>query len=67
MQKAQIGLSGWSSYGVLKQEMYRETIEYLESSTEESIREGAKALQWAQEKKEEEENMRRWERTRSKL
>jgi hypothetical protein len=47
--------------------MYRETIEYLESSTEESIREGAKALQWAQEKKEEEENMRRWERTRSKL
>ena len=67
VQKAKPGLSGRSSYGELKQEMYRETIGYLESSTEESIREGTKALQWAQEKKAREENVRRWERTRSKL
>ena len=67
VKKAQKGLSGWSPYGVLKQEMYRETIGYLESSTEESIREGVKALQWAQEKRGQEENVQRWERTKAKL
>ena len=67
VQKARTGLSGLAAYGILKQEMYRETIADLEATTEESIREGVKQLQWAQEKRAKEENVRRWERTRSKL
>lgn len=67
VRKAQKGLSGRSSYGELKREMYRETIGYLEGSSEESIREGVQALQGAREEREREENVRRWERVRSKL
>ena len=45
MQKARKGMSGNSSYSVLKQEMYRATIDYLESTSEESIRMSAQNLQ----------------------
>lgn len=54
-------MSGQSVYGVLKREMYRETIAFLEQTTEESIRENQKGFQWAREKREKEENVRRWE------
>jgi hypothetical protein len=67
VQRARIGLNGKSAYSALKQEMYRETIADLESSTEESIRGGARALQLAREKKAKEEKVREWERRRSKL
>ena len=67
VQKAGVGLSGKSAYSAIKREMYRETIADLEASTEESIREGARALQLVREKKAKEEKVREWERRRSKL
>lgn len=67
VQKAQKGVSGSSIYGLLKQEMYRETIDYMDSTTEESIRLSAKNLQWERERKDREDQVRAWERSRSKL
>ena len=67
VQKARKGMSGKSSYGILKQEMYRETINFLESTSEESIRLSAQNFQWAREKKAREEKVAKWEQTRAKL
>ena len=67
VQKAQPGMSGKRVYGVLKQEMYRETIEYLESTTEESIRGVAQELQLRREKKAREEKVKEWESVKAKL
>ena len=58
---------GSSIYGVLKQEMWRETIDYLEQSTEESIRASAKDLQWKREREAREEKVQRWEGVKAKL
>jgi Delta3-Delta2-enoyl-CoA isomerase len=52
VQKAQPGLSGNQAYGVIKREMYRETIAYLENTTEESIRMSAQVIQAQREKEE---------------
>jgi len=55
-------------YGVLKQEMYRETIGYLESTTEESIRLSSQQLQWQGEKTKRQEAVKGWEQqTKAKL
>ncbi|KAK3054101.1 hypothetical protein LTR09_004879 [Extremus antarcticus] len=68
VQKSQDNLSGQSVYGVLKQEMYRETIGYLESTTEESIRLSSQQLQWQGEKTKRQEAVKGWEQqTKAKL
>ncbi|KAK3684702.1 hypothetical protein LTR37_020032 [Vermiconidia calcicola] len=66
-QKAQKAASGGRIYGVLKNEMYRETVDYLQSSTEESIRWSAQTLQLQREKKQREERVKRWEQGRAKF
>ena len=68
VQRSQKGMSGMAAYGALKQEMWRETIEYLEQTSEESIRGSAKALQWRWEREERERKVQGWEeRVKAKL
>lgn len=64
--KAQPGLSGISAYAPLKQEMWRETIELLEATSDESIQLSAKELQRKREKAERGERVKVWEE-KSKL
>lgn len=68
MQKSQDNLSGKSVYGVLKHEIYRETINYLSDTTEESIRLSGQQLQWQRERKDREVAVKGWEQqTKAKL
>lgn len=67
MQKAQPGMSGLPAYSVIKQEMYRETIEYLQNTTEESIRMSVKALEAQRERQERQAAVKAWEATKAKL
>lgn len=67
VQKAQPGMSGKSVYAELKQEMWRETVEYLEQTSEESIRLHSKWLQWQREKQAREEKVKKWEMAKAKL
>jgi Delta3-Delta2-enoyl-CoA isomerase len=67
VQKSQKGMSGLHVYGDLKQEMFRETIDYLQSTTEESIRQSARQLRLQREAKEKEVMVNAWERSRPKL
>lgn len=45
VQKAQVGASGIAAFAQLKAEMWRETVRYLEDTTDESMRETQRALQ----------------------
>ncbi|KAK5174212.1 uncharacterized protein LTR77_001292 [Saxophila tyrrhenica] len=61
VQKSREGMSGLQIYGQLKQEMYRETVDYLENTTEEDVRAQVKSLQWQREKRERQEAVKGWE------
>ena len=68
VQKAQPGASGLAVFGQLKAEMHRETIRYLEDTTDESLRETQRALQAQREKVRREERVKEWEgRVKAKL
>lgn len=67
VQKAQPGMSGVQVYGMLKQDLYKETIDYLEATTEDSVRRSVKTLQWQREHRERRELVQAWERSRAKL
>lgn len=59
--KAQKGASGLAVYGQLKEEMWRETVTYLEDVTEESIREERRALKEGKERAKREARVEQWE------
>ena len=61
MQKAQPGVSGKAVFGQLKEEMWRETVRYLDDCTEESLRETERALRESREGKKREGRVRAWE------
>ena len=64
VQKAQPGVSGKSVFGQIKQEMWRETIDYLENWSEDTIRFSDKEIQWLREKERREEKVARWEKSK---
>ena len=66
-QKAGKGMSGKAVYGDLKQEMWRETIDHLELTTEESLRESAMTLKRQREKEVRVRKVGEWERRSAKL
>ena len=57
-------MSGQAVYAQLKQEMWRETVDYLEQSTEQSIRLDAKQLQWRREREKREKKVQEWEKAK---
>ena len=54
-------MSGVSVYGELKEEMWRETIDYLEQSSEEGIRQESRALRRRKVWETDEQRVRQWE------
>ena len=67
VEKAQKGMSGKIAYGVLKQEMWRETINFLEKWSEDSIYSNEKEMQWRREKERRETKVQDWEKSKAKL
>lgn len=68
VQKAQPGGTGLAVYGLLKAEMWRETVRYLEDTTEESLRETERALRARREGEKRERKVGEWEeREKAKL
>lgn len=61
VQKAQPGASGKAVFGQLKEEMWRETVRYLDDCTEESVRETERALREKKDQAEREKRVREWE------
>lgn len=61
VQKAQAGASGKAVFGELKAEMWRETVRYLEDTTEESLRETERALKAKREGEKRERRVSQWE------
>lgn len=53
-------------YGRLKEEMWRETVAYLEDVTEESVREERRALKAGKERGAREARVREWESQRQR-
>lgn len=51
-------------FAQLKAEMWRETVQYLEDVTEESIREQRRALKEGEEARARERKVKRWEETK---
>lgn len=64
MGKAQPGMSGQAVYGVLKREMYRETVEYLERGDEEDARDLAIAEKQKREDLARDERVAAWKKAK---
>ena len=68
VQKAQKGASGQLVYGILKQEMWRETIQYLDQTSEADLRWSEWNFQAAKERERRERSVQDWEeKAKSKL
>lgn len=61
VKKAQPGVTGKAAFAQLKEEMWRETISYLDDTSEESIREDRRALRVEKERAQREKKIAEWE------
>ena len=66
-EKAQKGMSGKIAFGVLKEEMWRETVRFLEQWTEDSIETHAKEIQRKKDMAKRESRVQNWEKSKAKL
>lgn len=67
MEKAQKGVSGKVAYGLLKQEMWRETVNFLEQWSEDSMYTHEKEMQGGRERERRETKVQEWEQAKAKL
>lgn len=64
VEKAQPGMSGLAVYGDLKREMYRETVQYLETGRDEEAREVGIIDKKRKEQRGREENVAAWQKAK---
>lgn len=67
MEKAQKGMSGKVAYGLLKEEMWRETVGFLEQWTEDSIQTDEKERRRWRDLGKREKKVQEWEKSKAKL
>lgn len=67
VEKAQKGMSGKVAYGVLKEEMWRETAGFLEHWTEDSVQTHEREMQRQRAVERRERRIQEWEKSKAKL
>lgn len=67
VEKSQKGMSGKVAYGVLKEEMWRETAGDLQQWTEDSVRTHEKEIQRKRDVERREARIQEWEKSKAKL
>lgn len=67
VEKAQMGMSGKVAYGLLKEEMWRETVSFLDRWTEDTVDTTQKEVQRRRDKDRREAKVQQWEKSKAKL
>lgn len=67
VEKAQKGMSGKIAYGLLKEEMWRESVAFLEKWTEDNVDTSQKEIQRRRDRDRRETKIQQWERSKAKL
>ena len=67
VEKAQKGASGKITYGLLKEEMWRETATFLEQWSEDSVQTSERELQRRRDRERREAKIQQWEKAKAKL